>query len=274
MERAPARKPLPDPAPDVAPERAVTILLTRPRAQAERFARALGGAMAAQGPKVAISPLLAIMPRPLSDAGAARRAAGLIFTSENGVAGFVAQVARRSWPVWCVGTRSAAAARAAGFATVRSAHRQGGDAEGLLQLLCAQRPQAPLLHLRGAHARGQLAERLTAAGLPCTAQVVYDQAAQPLTPEAHTLLAQPGDVILPLFSPRSARLLVAELAHPAARLWPVAISPAAADIWSSARSEQPALAARPDARAMLQAVQTLAQQLATRQRLETTRRKD
>ncbi|WP_238380939.1 uroporphyrinogen-III synthase [Alkalilacustris brevis] len=247
------------------------LLLTRPRTQAGRFARALAERMGAQAPEAVIAPLLEIVPRPLPDPEEAARAAGLIFTSENGVAGFAAQAARRDWPVWCVGTRTAAAARAAGFAPVRSAHRQGGNAEALLRLLCETRPETPLLHLRGAHARGDLAERLTAAGLPCTAQVVYDQQPCPLSPEARALLSRHGDVIVPLFSPRSARLLVASLPSATrAQLWPVAISAAAAEAWQAARADPVCLAARPDAKAMLGAVQRIAARL----RLERAQRKD
>ncbi len=228
------------------------LLLTRPRAQSERFARDFAAALGREIPMV-ISPLMEIVPRGLAvDPGAA---AGLIFTSENGVAAFAGVEGRRHWPVWCVGERTAAAARAAGFADVSVA---GGDAEALVAEILAARPAGPLLHLRGAHAAGDVAGRLTAGGMQTTAAVVYDQRAQALTVEAEALLADAGaEVLLPLFSPRSAALLVEAARGVRARLYPVAISPAAARVWadSALGAERPAqVATAPDAAAMIVAM--------------------
>jgi uroporphyrinogen-III synthase len=230
------------------------LLLTRPRAQSERFARETLAALGREVP-VVIAPLIEILPRGLTiDPGGA---AGLIFTSENGVAAFAGIDARRHWPVWCVGERTAQAARAAGFARVELG---GGDAEALLAGILAARRRGPLLHLRGQHAAGDLVGRLTAAGLPATAAVVYDQRACALPAEARALLADPAeDLLLPLFSPRSAALLVkaAAAAVTEARLHPVAISMATAEVWDAggAGLGQPArIAAAPDAPAMIAAL--------------------
>jgi uroporphyrinogen-III synthase len=225
------------------------LLLTRPRAQSERFARDFAAALGREIPMV-IAPLMEIVPRGLTVDPAA--AAGLIFTSENGVAAFAGAEARRHWPVWCVGERTAAAARAAGFVDVWVA---GGDAESLVAEILAAHPPGPLLHLRGAHAAGDVPGRLTAGGVPTTTAVVYDQRAQPLTAEALSLLANPGEeVLLPLFSPRSAALLAEAAGGVRARLHPVAISPAAARVWagSALGAGRPAqVATAPDAPAMI-----------------------
>lgn len=200
------------------------LLLTRPHAQSVRFAESLRSAL--PGLRVTIAPLLRIALDP-PGAAAADGVAGLIFTSENGVAGFVAGCARRDVPAWCVGPRTAEAARAAGFATV---HQGGGDARALIAELTAVRPDGPLLHVRGRHAAADISGALNAAGIGARDLVVYDQQAQPMPPEGAAALASRGDVVVPVFSPRSARLLGVHLPQggPRARLHLVAISDAAA----------------------------------------------
>ena len=65
-------------------------------------------------------------------------------------------------------------------------------------------------------------------------------------------------VILPLFSPRSARLAAAAVEGASAPLQPVAISPAAGAAWAGARPEPARIALRPDAAAILDAVRAAA----------------
>lgn len=174
------------------------VLLTRPAAQSASFAQGLGA-----GVRVVISPLMApifltvdLPPGPL---------AGVIVTSQTGAEAAGRLRARLPGLAWCVGDKTADAARAQGF-TVRSAN---GDAEALHDLILLQ-TTGPLLHLRGREARGDLARRLSASGVPTAERVVYAQEAQPLTDEAVALLTGPAPVIAPLFSPRSAEILGAE----------------------------------------------------------------
>lgn len=254
------------------------LLLLRPRAQSERFAAGLTGCLGAL-PRV-VAPLMEIVPQPLTIDP--EPYATLIFTSENGVASFAAQSPLRDRPAWCVGPRTAAAAAEAGFA-VRSATAPGGaaqarggpatapdgtgtapcgTAEALIAALTAARPAAPLLHLRGAHAVTDLAGRLRAEGLACDEAVVYAQDERPPTPEALTTLAGAAPVLVPLFSPRSARLAAAaaRAARPHGRGAPlhvVAISPAAAECWCAGLAEDDpsvTVAARPDAGGMIEAL--------------------
>lgn len=244
------------------------LLLTRPRAQSERFA---AEAVARLGPlRPVIAPLMEIVPRPPGVDPAAF--AALIFTSENGVAQFCAQSGLRDRPVWCVGPRTAAAAAEAGF-EVRSDGAGGGDAEALIRTLRAAHPPLPLLHLRGEHAVTDLAGRLRAEGLACAETVVYAQQTVPLPPEGAAALAGPAPVILPLFSPRSARAAAeaaGALAVPGegaegegaakggvAPIWPVAISASAAARWQAAWAGAPhpvAVAESPDAAGMMAAL--------------------
>lgn len=259
------------------------LLLTRPRAQSERFAAGLAGPLAAL-PRV-IAPLIEIVPQPL--ALDPTPYATLIFTSENGVAAFVAASGLRERPAWCVGPRTAAAAADEGFA-VQAATAAGGTAEALIGCLRAARPATPLLHLRGAHAVTDLAGRLTAQGLDCDEAVIYAQEELPPSEGALAVLAGSAPVVLPLFSPRSARLAAAAAgqarattARPGggpfdgaspqggrcrggsfggakrAPLHAVAISRAAAELWCAARPDEEGsvtVAPRPDAEGMIEAL--------------------
>ena len=233
--------------PDAAAPR---VLLTRPRPQADRFAAALRAAH--PGLAITIAPLLKIVPLALPH-DAAMGAKGLIFTSENGVACYAAGSARRDLPVWCVGPRTAQAAHEAGFGTV---HQAGGDAVALIAALRRARPEGPLVHLHGRHMARDIARALRDAGLEARDHEIYDQRARGLDPAARAALGTPGALVVPLFSPRSARLLVAALAgvKVAATLHPVAISAAAAAAFAPPGAPKALISATPDAEAMARAV--------------------
>jgi len=181
-----------------------TLLLTRPSAQSQAFAEALAERLPGRFRPV-ISPLLEIvpLPAPLNLDGLQ----GLVFTSVNGVEQFAARSPDRHLPAWCVGDMTAAAARQAGFAA-RSAN---GDVADLADLIAAgHRPGAgAFLHVRGAHAAGDLTGRLAARGVPARAAAIYDQAPQPLSAEALDLLATGRIYVLTFFSARTARLFTA-----------------------------------------------------------------
>lgn len=66
--------------------------------------------------------------------------------------------------------------------------------------------------------------------------VVYDQLSQPLSDAARQALAGMAPVILPLFSPRSARILSEQVTQARAPLWLVPISPAAAARWQAGQA--------------------------------------
>lgn len=146
---------------------------------------------------------------------------GLIFTSLNGVAAFIDRappVEGFALPVFAVGDATARAARAAGFAAVRSAD---GDVEALIDLIREAAPGARLLHLAALQPAGDLSSALKGAAeihvLP-----VYEAVATDLAPPADF------DIVL-IHSPRGARELAARLPDTeAAGGIAVAISPAAA----------------------------------------------
>jgi uroporphyrinogen-III synthase len=201
---------------DNATAPAPLVLLTRPRDASARFASALRAQL---GPvAVAIAPLMEIAPTGVIPD--LEGASALIFTSAAGVEVFARLSARRDLPAWCVGARTAEAARAIGL----SAQSADGDADALVAQIIAMRPSGRLVHLCGTHSRGEVAGRLNAAGLRAEAQPIYDQTALGTQPDLAAALGHCGPIIVPLFSPRSAALFAA--AAKGADVIAVALSPA------------------------------------------------
>lgn len=124
-------------------------------------------------------------------------------------------------------------------------------------MIQAARLPRRLLYLRGRHVTGDVAETLSTLGIPTDEAVVYDQIACPLSEEAVTLLAQPGPVLIPVFSTRSARALAPMLEKTAASLLIAAISPAVASALPVHSAEMMAVALRPDAEAVLDRIAQL-----------------
>ncbi len=153
-----------------------------------------------------ISPLIKVVPT--GETPSLDGVSGVIFTSVSGVAA----MADGNLPAWCVGDATAEAARARGW----QARAAGGDAEALCGRVLADAKrgavEGPLLHLRGRYARGDLATRLSAAGVPTGEAIVYDQELCGLSEDAKALLMRENPVIVPLFSPRSAAQFAAEVA--------------------------------------------------------------
>ena len=220
-----------------------TLLLTRPEAQSRDLARRLRARIPATVP-IVVSPILEIaaveFDLPLAPGF-------LILTSVHGAEAVGGVAALSGLTAWCVGDRTAEAARAAGLAAVSA----GGTAEDLLALLDRERPQGTGLHLRGRHVAADVAEALTSAGTDTESVVVYDQIARPLSPEALACLDRPAPVILPVYSPRSARLLAAATDGARAARDIVAISRQAAAAWPGPVAS---IAAAPDGLSMEDAI--------------------
>ncbi|HEY6919517.1 MAG TPA: uroporphyrinogen-III synthase [Tabrizicola sp.] len=227
------------------------VLVTRPRAEAEVFAAALTARFGSRVQPL-VSPLLA--PRLLSPPIPDRDYAAVIFTSAQAVE--AAGHLDRALPAlaWCVGRKTADVATAAGF-RARSAD---GDADALAESIAQDPPDGRILYLRGVDTRGNLLEKLVSSGIETDVAIVYEQVAQPLTPQALSVLAAPTDVIVPLFSPRTARLFCASLppASPA-RLHVAAMSDAVAEPLHALDPAALVVARKPDGPAMLDAVETL-----------------
>lgn len=230
---------------DNATAPAPLVVLTRPRGASERFVAALRAEL---GPvPVVIAPVMEIVPTGVVPDLAG--ASGLVFTSAAGVAVFAGLSARRDLPAWCVGARTAQAARDIGLV----AQSAEGDADALVAAILGQRPEGRLVHLCGTHSRGDVADRLAAAGLWAEAQAIYDQPALGTNPDLTAALAHPGPIIVPLFSPRSAALF-AGLAGDGADVIPVALSAAVRAALPADLARRAHVAETPDAAAMIRAV--------------------
>lgn len=222
------------------------LLLTRPRAQGESFVRVVAEQAGPVTPVIA--PLVQIVctgTLPPLDAYT-----GLIFTSQNGLRCFIGQSPDRRLPAYCVGPGTTQAARAEGFAATQA----GADAERLIATLTATPPGGRLLHLRGAHGRGAVAQTLSAAGQPCDEHILYTQDATPPTQAARAALMGETPVVLPLFSPRSARLAGEAAQGATAPLFVVFMSAVVEGAWAGPTPQLALRAATPDGTAMLTAV--------------------
>ncbi len=226
-----------------------TLLLTRPQPQSLRFATELRHRFGTEW-RMVISPLMQM--RFLAPAMDPSAYAGVIFSSETGVAAVAALMAQTSARCYCVGQRTATAARAQGWNVMLT----GPDAVGLAAAIIAAGTQGPLLHFHGQHVAGNLTQGLISAGIETVSAVIYDQQAQPPTPEMLALLAGFAPVLVPLFSPRAAQLFRQAASGVQAPLWVAALSPAVAEALSLPVARL-VVAARPDGDAMLDAVAAL-----------------
>lgn len=226
------------------------ILLTRPLAEAQRFADLIAAACPDTPPHTLIAPLLApeFLPVDLPD----RAFSALILTSATAV-----EALRRSGQhpaplAFCVGPRTAEAARAIGLQTISAE----GDAEALFTLIRQHAPAAPLLHLHGEETRGNLPERLSAAGIETVSAILYRQSPRPLSDAARHMLTGGDPVFLPVFSPRSGVMLRHELATlPAtAALHLIAISQATAAAFVGLPLSSVTVALRPNGKDLLMAL--------------------
>lgn len=168
--------------------------------------------------------------------------AALVFTSANGVAAFAALTPDRSRPVFTVGDATAQAARAAGFARVRSA---SGDLDRLAALLIAQGPAVGPLLVPGA--------REPAGDLPALLRGRVEARALPVYEAVGTGAATPDafDAVL-VHSARAGRALSA--LGPFAGQAALALSAAAAEPLGDRSGLVIRIAPTPDETALLAAL--------------------
>jgi uroporphyrinogen-III synthase len=185
---------------------AIEILLTRPAAQSAAYAKELQ-ALLKNKVRILKSPLMRIetlqTDLDLTDVH------HLLFTSSNGVRAFAGLSDSRDIPALCVGDRTADAARAFGLNAISA---QGSVAElAKLAINLGQDLSGCFLHLRGKHVAGNIGEDLALSDLAIREAVIYNQRALPLADDARAALTGIGKVILPLFSPRTAKLLMQQV---------------------------------------------------------------
>lgn len=227
-----------------------TLLLTRPDAQSRHFSQAFRARFGADWP-VVVSPLTDIRTRdpgpipPETD--------GIIFTSQNAVTAYAGLTHRRNAIAWCVGSRTAEAARSAGF----SVQIGTGDAAGLVNAIKAANGGKRYLFARGVHVARDVAAELNSVGIETVPLVIYEQLTVAPTPQAVTLLASPAPVLLPLFSPRSALIAAERFVGCAAHLRIAAMSEAVAKAVAALNPEVVQIAAHPDGSSMLDTLAAL-----------------
>jgi len=218
------------------------ILLTRPWAQAQEFADALSAEINAD---IAIHPMQEIAlfapPDPVPTGYD-----GYVFTSPNGAR------AAQYWrlpprPAYVVGAKTAAATQ--GDAVFCA----DGDSAALVELISQHAPQGKLLHLHGTHVAGDISRDLVHYGIHCENCVAYDQRALPINDDLRRILGDVRPVLIPVFSPRSAKLLIDTGENP--QNWHIiAMSHKVAAIFDDIPCKKITIAERPNGPAMLHAV--------------------
>lgn len=191
------------------------LLLTRPQSSAQAFVAQLDLSVVA-GVSVVISPLLEIAPTHAAFDLSGYQ--GVIFTSAHAV-GCVDM--GNGLNAYCVGARTAEVAQARGWDVKLVAQ----TADDLVSKINGA--AGPLLHIAGAHRRGEVAGRLTALGIRTDVTIVYEQLPQTLSAVALELLNSSAQIIAPLFSPRTAAIF-ADQVPSTAELHIVAMSEAVA----------------------------------------------
>lgn len=225
------------------------VIITRPAGQGAEFAAQVARVFGAN--RVIVAPLmvteyLPVEPR-LADFAA------LVLTSPAALE----TVRRDPQPLpalaYCVGARTAAEARALGLI----AQSADGTAEDLLRLVVSTHEAGRLLYLHGQDTRVDLAAALISAGIETVSALAYRQLPAPLSDAARAALTGDAPLLLPVFSPRSAQLLVAEMAGAQVRapLHFVAISHAAAAPLRQIPARGLTIASTPDAAGVLDAMQ-------------------
>lgn len=180
------------------------LLLTRPEASSEAFCKALPQETC-EAVDILISPLLSIRvtgPLPGFDG-----ITGLIFTSVNALDAYRALGGQGlDMPVVAVGKTTARAASACGF----DVDVAGGTADHLVQHILDRGYSGGLMHLRGEIAIGDIALRLSEAGVETFEAILYKQEIEPFSSSVREALSQDRAVIAPVFSPRTAEHLARE----------------------------------------------------------------
>lgn len=223
------------------------LLLTRPAAQGADFAERLTGRF---GDAVAIinTPLLA--PQFFAPELPAGLFEALILTSQTAVDAYVRLGRADALPkdAFCVGERTACAARNAGLRTLAISP----DAASLIIQIISLQPKGTLLHLRGRETRGNIETLLQTAGIDTVDTIIYAQNSLPLSAKATQALQSENPILVPLFSPRSAALFVRELAR-FERVSPLLIAAISSEtiLELNRVDAQIKLANRPDASAMM-----------------------
>jgi len=215
-----------------------------------------------------LCPALELVARPdvpLDIAGAA----GLIFTSANGVRFFTERARTCTLKAWCVGPATLRAALNAGFERAVSAD---GNAQDLAQLISSEASAAdgPLVHVANTAAAGHLAETLQGRGFDIRFAPIYETRDIEDVPthgahdyeRARKLISGSAPVVILIHSAKGADAFRAFL-HDADMKgkYLVAVSKAAAAPLQPFPFEQTAIADRPNEDRLIHTLESLASAL-------------
>lgn len=219
-----------------------TLVLTRPRPAALRVLQQVEQAMG-QPIRSVIAPVLQIV-----DAGDwpdIPEKTDVVLTSEHAVRGDLTGVR-----VHCVGVRTAQVAAARGAKVITTCL----DAEELIRTLKQHPIDKAFLHICGSHKAVDVAAHLSTMGYACDAHQVYAQIAHPLSEQARTVLEGEGPAMLPLFSPRSARLVGKAVVTPGRQLTVLGMSGVIAEKWQSVTGTPCKVVPQPTGQAMISGI--------------------
>ena len=179
------------------------VLVLRPQPDAERTAKVL----IERGQEPVLAPLFSIVPG--TEPAPKGPFDALVLTSANAVPALeqLPKAWRKSLPAFCVGSRTAEAAGALGFAT-RNAK---GNRSDLLALIAGELPEPrKLLFVAGQDRHDDLPEQLRAAGHTVTVWTAYEAKAVGELPQPAAEALRGGEVDAALhYSPRSAQTFLA-----------------------------------------------------------------
>ncbi|MDK3071812.1 uroporphyrinogen-III synthase [Sedimentitalea sp. JM2-8] len=227
--------------------------MTRPREASERFVARLPDDLKRRVEPV-YAPLIEIVPTGGEiEFGDAR---AVIFTSAHGVAAASGGTRRRDLPAYCVGLSTTESARRKGW----TALCMGETAQELARALLKSDEPGPMLHLSGVNTRGDIAETLSAGGRPTRRQAIYDQPLRFFGAAEQALLASDRSVVVPIFSPRTARQFADQCPAGAASHL-VALSPAVAEPLSELTDHAVVVSEEPTADSMVLAIESLVNRL-------------
>lgn len=221
------------------------LIVTRPKPLADEFAETLHDADV----ELVVSPMLDL--RATGDVGCLPPDLPLIFSSRTALMIADAQAELSGHSAYVVGDRTGAEAARLGVELLGQAE----TAEELSKKILADQPQK-LLHLGGDKTAWPLAETLISNGIETEYRVIYHQVALTLSEQAHACFRGERPVLLPLFSPRSAAILLKEVEqiHGSAPLHLIAISAAALAPWDDIGCASKVIAERPNAIEMRQKI--------------------
>ena len=225
------------------------ILITRPIEAANSFAARLAAELGPQA-DICVAPLMEI--RQLPDLPALSGYRTLIFTSSHAVDAFAQATASRDFTCYTVGKATAEKASACGLSPTIGP----GTGRELAERILKDVPATPCLHLRGDHFAFDIAGYLNSAGIETHDTIIYKQVPIPLPDDVGALALQARIIIAPVFSPRSAQLLLDALPN-GTSLHVAAISDAAAKVIPSEMAQRIEVAETPDGPAMLACVARL-----------------